>query len=171
MLRINAGLLARQMTEALHRPVHAFNFAAPLQTVAFNERLLHDILLKMNKPGVIVFGLMPINLLQDERPEYTASLVRNIPVFTAHDGTLSGRVYAALVAHVYLIRYRELVRDRLFLPSTAQPDDEWIRMAHNTDALGDIPFEAPDAPVAKLTEWEHDYQRDFRRFDEIMRTT
>lgn len=170
MLRINAGGLARELTTALQRPVHAFNFAAPLQTVAYNERLLVDLLLKMKKPRVIVFGLMPINLLQNESPAKTASLVRSTPAFMAHDGTVAGRVYKWVVDHVYLIRYRELLRDRLFVPSASEPN-EWLRMAQTTDALGDIPFDAPAAPVTKLTAWEGDYRRDFAAFDEIMRTT
>lgn len=170
MLRVNAGQLAQRMTDALHRPVSAFNFAAPLQTVAFHERLLRDLLFKIKKPRMIVFGVMPINLLQDESPAKTESLVRSAPIFMAYDGTLSGRVYGTLLEHVYLIRYRELIRDRLLAPSAAE-SVEWRQMAEKTDALGDIPFVVPDNPVTKLSAWEQDYKRDFRAFDEIIRTT
>jgi hypothetical protein len=96
--------------------------------------------------------------------------VRSSPIFMAYDGTLSGRVYGTLLDHLYLIRYRELIRDRLLLPSSADPV-EWLQMAQDTDALGDIPFVVPDKPVTKLSDWEHEYRRNFRAFDEILRTT
>lgn len=170
MLRVNAGRMAQQLSGALHRPVHAFNFSGPLQTVAFNERLLRDVILKVKKPRVVVFGVMPINLLQNEQPAKTESLVRSTSIFMVHDGTVSGRVYGALVNHVYLFRYRELLRDRLLSPFLADPP-EWVQMAQETDAFGDIPFFVPDKPVTQLTAKEYGYQREFKSFDDIMRTT
>jgi hypothetical protein len=169
MLRVNAGLLAERLSAALHRQVRTFNFAAPLQTVAFDNVLLRDLLLKIKKPRLIVFGVMPINLLQDETPVKTDSFVRSSPIFMAYDGTLSGRVYGTLLDHVYLIRYRELIRDRLLLPAAVEPV-EWLQMAQKTDAVGDIPFAVPDRPVTALSDWELDYKRQFRGFDTIMHT-
>lgn len=170
MLRINAGLLSQQLSDARHTPTRSFNFSAPLQTVGFSERLLRDVLLPIAPPRVIVFGVMPINLLQDETAAKTNNLVLSSPVMMAHDGTLSGRIYGFVIQHIYLIRYRELIRDWLVLPSSAD-SPEWLKMAQNTDALGDIPFVAPDAPVTTLTAWEGNYRREFAAFDEIMRTT
>jgi hypothetical protein len=169
MMRVNASILGQALGERIGRRVDVFNFAAPLQTADFNLRLLRDVLSKLQPPRVIVYGVMPINLLHSEQPRMTDGYVQMSPAFAASDGTLSARVYATLLDHVALVRYRDLIRDRARAPFA--PPDFVQGMADAADARGDIPFEAPDAPVKALTPWEHDYVREFKNFDQLMRTS
>ena len=66
MLRVNAGDLEATLAGRVGSPVHVFNFSAPLQTAGFNLRLLRDVLVRLDQPHLVVYGVMPINLLHDE---------------------------------------------------------------------------------------------------------
>ncbi len=147
-----------------------FNFAGPYHGIEFDRRLLRDIVLPLEVPRVIVYGVTPLVLLNERGAEDVDRFVRDLPVFHIEDGSLAERLRGTLLLHVRLLAYREYLRDRL-TPGRAVIDDPWTEKARNTNRFGDIELMKIARPVRNLAGYELRWRKRFADFDRLMRTS
>jgi len=170
MMRANMGIVRETVARDTGRQILGFNFAAPLQSVEFNRRLLEDVLIPIKPPRVLVHGFLPKNLLFEETPNQVERMTRSLPIFAMHAGTPAARVENLLFGFSELLEYREVIRDTL--ARTAPPEIEfWVKLGRRTDPYGDVALNVPVVPVAALNPWEKQLIRRFAEFDDLMQTT
>lgn len=127
MMRLSAERLAERISTSA-APRTAFNFAAPLHTVEYNRRLLKDVLISMNKPRLLVYGIIPMNVLWATTLERVDVLVKRSFVFSAHDGTPAGELRSVLLRSSHLMLYRGAIRLRLLGGKNLQASSSWRAM-------------------------------------------
>ena len=169
MQRVNARQVEEGVEATGYPPISVFNFGGPFQSVIFTEHLLHEILLKLSRPLVIVYGFLPISLIYESERTATDSLVRGLPVFAAYAGTPGSLLNRALLHTSDLLLYREVIRDRLLLRPPVE-NSSALQMARDTDRLGDVRWPVADRRVRGLTSLEQDYAKRFKKFDDMMLT-
>ncbi len=171
VMRVRAAELSAHLEARHGLRITAFNFAAPAETVAYDQRLLGDILLPLKKPRIIVYGIIPTNLLMDVSPERTAEWIRAWPIFALSASTSpSAWLQRALTYRVDLLLYREAIRE-LLAPGPGQVDP-MLRAALATDGRGDTPILFKQRKVAtRLNAWERRLVPQFADFDRLVRDT
>lgn len=169
MLRVDA----RRLGEILHEDdgieVRAFNFATPGHWVLLDQELLERVLLPLDRPRVIAYGVLPLNLLLERDRKATEEHVAGLPVFDLYRGTPASWLEEMLLNDVAILRYRESIAEHLSR-SWTEPPYGWLRMSKQTDEFGDIHFPARPSAVRSLTRAEEAYARNFRSFDERIRS-
>jgi hypothetical protein len=169
MLRANMRMIADTVERETGRPILGFNFAAPLQSIEFNRRLLEDVLVPIKPPRVLVLGLLPANLLYEQRPRDVDRITKALPVFSMHDGTPTAHLQDLLFRNSALLTYREVIYDALMREPPQLPF--WVRLGRGADRFGDVPIAVPVHPVLALTPWERSYIEMFAHFDDLMTTS
>ena len=151
------------------REATVFNFALPLHSVDYDRFLLRDIVLAMQEaPRVLVYGVMPFNILYEGPSRETEELTRQFPGFQFHEPTLAARVRAIALTSVQLLLYREVIRDNL-LTDAAKPDPRMPR-ARAIDDFGDTARLPPRPAPQSLSRWEKvKYQPQLRTFLSVLR--
>jgi hypothetical protein len=173
MMRVSAGELSRRLEDHYERPITTFNFAAPAHTVEFDRRVLQDIVLPLKPPRVVVYGIIPQNLLAEQDPETTDETIRPVAAFTLFEGTPASWLRRTALDHSTLLLYREVIQDRVAsLKKTISENtvEAWVKEARPTNTFGDTP-----APVVGrsnpelLNAWERNLPKRFKRFDALLR--
>ena len=170
MLRANMGLVRQTVARETGRSVLGFNFAAPLQSVEFNRRLLEDVLIPIKPPRVVVHGFLPKNLLYEDRPDQVERMTRSLPVFAMHSGTPAAHLQDFLFGASELLKYREVIRDT-FVPAQHPQIAMWVNLGRRSDRYGDVPMSAPVRPVVGLNSQEQLFVEQFSEFDDLMART
>jgi len=170
MMRVSGRHLQSYMAERWQRPFRSFNFAAPFRSVEFDRRLLEEIVLPIEKPAVVVYGVMPINLLYEPDSAETDLVVRNIPAFALQGSTPASHLRGFLIRHLMLLEYREVLRDLVSAGETTRPDP-WIGRARKTDRFGDLPLLETKWKVAGIAAWERKYVERLKPFASILQST
>jgi hypothetical protein len=170
MLRANMGIVRQTIARETGRQILGFNFAAPLQSVEFNRRLLEDVLVPIKPPRVLVHGILPKNMLFEERPDQVDRMTQSLPVFAMHSGTPAARFQDLLFGFSQLLEYREVIRDTL--ARTRPPQIEfWVKLGRRSDQYGDVALNVPVVPVPALNVWEKQFIERFSKFDDLMQRT
>jgi len=169
-MRVSGRHLQSYMAERWQRPFRSFNFAAPFRSVEFDRRLLEEIVLPIEKPAVVVYGVMPINLLYEPDSAETDLVVRNIPAFALQGSTPASHLRGFLIRHLMLLEYREVLRDLVSAGETTRPDP-WIGRARKTDRFGDLPLLETKWKVAGIAAWERKYVERLKPFASILQNT
>jgi hypothetical protein len=169
MMRASMGIVRETVARETGRQILGFNFSAPLQSVEFSRRLLEDVLVPIKPPRVLVLGLLPQNLLFEERSGQVDEMTRHLPVFALHTGTLAARLQDLLFRSSEMYRYREVIYDTLMHAPPQIPF--WVYLGRNTDRYGDIPIAVPVQPVNQLNPWERRFIDKFAQFDELIAHT
>jgi hypothetical protein len=173
MLRVDPWLLDESIRERRGTGATTFNFATPLHWVALDRRLLEEVILPVEPPRVIVYGVTPINLLLERTNDATDAVVRELPVYGAHRGPPAMRLRAAVFEQVALLRYRDVVLQRIVMRRD-DPEQHWVDLALTTDEAGRIHptgWDAVDWEVKELWPIEKAYRERYRDFDAIMERT
>jgi hypothetical protein len=150
--------------------VTVFNFAGPYHGVEYDQRLLQDIVLKITRPRLIVYGVTPISVLHEKTAGPIDDVVGRLPAFHLHDGTVGARLYGALLTHVSLLAYREVIRDAL-TPGKSTVADLFTRGARATDAFGDIRLMTASPRVRGLTRYEQRHRKDLSLLGDLLTAT
>jgi hypothetical protein len=169
MMRANMGIILEQIARETGREPLGFNFAAPLLSVEFDRRLLEDVLIPIKPPRLVVLGLLPQNLLFEERPELVDRVTRSLPAFAMHAGTPAARIQELLFLHSDLFRYRQVIHDTLLGVQRDIPF--WDKLGREVNRHGDIATMAAVQPVRSLTVWERRYVAQFAEFDDLLANT
>jgi len=175
VMRVGAGERSRRLEEHYGRPITTFNFAAPAHTVEFDRRVLQDIVLPLKPPRVVVYGLVPQNLLAEQDPERTDATIRPVPAFTLFDGTPGAWLRRTALDHSTLLLYREVIQARLSSGRKLFGDhhvNAWVQIARQTDSFGDTPapVEGRNNPEM-LNTWERNLPKRFKHFDVLLANT
>jgi hypothetical protein len=169
MIRANIGLVEAEVARDGGPRIRGFNFAAPLQSVEFNRRLLEDVLLRIKPPRVLVHGFLHQNLLFEDTPAQVEARARSLPVFDMHAGTPAARLQDFVFEHSDLMKYREVIRDQfLFKPTSFEP---WVKIARTTDRSGDIALQVFAQAGSRLNPWEKGLTQRLEQFDDLMADT
>jgi len=170
MMRVDGRHLQTLMAERWQRPFRSFNFAAPFHSVELDRRLLNQVVLPIEEPAVVVYGLNPLNLLNEPDTASVDIIVSGIPAFSLQGRAPGVRLFAFLLRHVKLLEYREVVRDQ-FTPWSRAPADPWAERARQTNSFGDLPLLKMKAGVKGVSAWERKYITRFKKFDALLDQT
>ncbi len=169
MMRANTSIVLETVAHATGRHVLGFNFAAPLQSIEFDRRLLEDVLVPIKPPRTVVLGLLPQNLLFEQSSEVVDRNTRNLQAFGMHAGTPEALLRDQLFRYSELFRHREVIHDALLGGPPQIPF--WVHLGHSVDRYGDVPLSVPVRPVRGLNLWERRMIKQFAKFDEVMAKT
>jgi hypothetical protein len=169
MMRVSGEQLQAALAERTQRPVSTFNFSGPFHCFALDQRLLRSVVLPRTKPAVVVYGLMPLALLNERSAAQVDSWVDGFPVFDLYTGSPAERLRGFLLMHVDLLQYREVIRDALTTPVGWK--GEGFGQPTRANACGDTPLLSEHEPVRALSAWERDYQRELAQFDRVLLST
>jgi hypothetical protein len=171
MMRVSAGQLSAHLEERYRRPIGAFNFAAPAHSVELDRRILEDIVVPLEVPRVLVYGVIPTNLIVETTATAMETSIRQLPVFSFHRGTPAAWLQRTTRQYSPLLLYREAIRSRLPVLGNT-PAHQWVKVARQTDPFGDTPLpSAAKGNAMALNAWERSFIPRFARFDELMETT
>src|SRR5262245_53250779 len=116
MMRVSGEQLEAALSEKLRRPITVFNYAGSIQSVAFDERLLREVIMPIAKPRIVVYGLTPLSMSNERlTTKKTDQMWESQPVFGVYTGSPAARLRGFLTMHIALLEYREVLRD-LFKP-------------------------------------------------------
>jgi hypothetical protein len=150
------GLSARHLVDFLGARGHAvtaFNFSFPFHEVDFDRLLLRDIVLDCQEaPRLVVYGVMPLNLLFQSAAAETEKRTRALPGFQFHEASFGARLRALAVSRLQLFLYRDLILDALV--GTERPVDPWAKPARGFDEFGDLAPSLENRPPAGLKDRE-----------------
>jgi len=139
MMRVNAERLG-EIVSMPNDTRTAFNFAAPLHTVEFDRRLLMDVLVRMHRPRIVVYGLIPTVVPMENSTEEIAGKIASIGVFSSYTRNPAALLRRVVLQDFDLVLYRDsLVRELVGLPD---PQAFWLRVARAVDRNGDTPVPA-----------------------------
>ena len=140
MLRLSAAGLTEILSDdgAVRA---AFNFAAPLDTVEFDRHLLRDVIVPLNKPKLVLYGLIPTNLPMERSAAQIEAEVSAYPVFTVYAPTPAALLHR-FVLHDVDLPWR--MRRHLFT-TKEQASLLWMKTARRITASGDTPVPFPGA--------------------------
>lgn len=169
MVRASMSTVQETVARTTGRQILGFNFSAPLLSVEFDRRLLQDVLVPIKPPRLLVLGLLPQNLLFEERASVVDETTRKLPAFTMHTGTPAARLQDLLFRYSELFRDRGVIHDTL-LRAPPQPPF-WVHLGRNVDRFGDVPIGAAVRPVRHLNPWERVYIKRFAKFGRLMAKT
>jgi len=126
--------------------------------------LLRDIVLaEQEPPRLIIYGVMPLNLLLESAAMHTEKRTRGLPGFRFHEASAGARLRAQVLRRLRIFLYRDVIRDSLI--GTKPRIDPWAKRASSFDDRGDLPptLERP-SPTA-LKGWEvAKYQEKLKNF-------
>lgn len=168
MARLSAAELARILHEREHQPVNAFNIAAPGHSVQFDRRLLDDVLMKIERPRLVVYGVIPTNLIMEPSADFRTA---RSPVFDVYGSTPAAALYRALFHRFDLLLYRESIRDAL-LGMQTKNTRRWTAVARNVGPTGDMPPPPAKPRRPHPDRWERaNVGTPFLEFDALMQST
>jgi hypothetical protein len=171
MLRVNGGKLQATLSEEVRRPITVFNYAGAFQSVAFDERLLRDVIIPLAKPRIVVYGVTPLSMINELlSTEMTAQMWDPQPVFSIYTGSPAARLRAFLTTHVALLEYREVLGE-LLEPPLGWKQTPFGPEAKRATATGDIELMKVHTPVVSIRPWERVQRKRFANFDKLLKST
>jgi len=164
--RLSAAELIQEVFKASGARLTVFNFGSPGHSVEYDRHLLQDVLVRIKQPRVIVYGLIPTNLIQE--PGSMQPGTTDSPVFSAYTGTPAAVLQRTLLEHVDLILYREALQARLTGAGTGQMR-YWEWAARKISPIGDMAPPIPREPPPFLNTWERKHLvPPMRHFDTLI---
>lgn len=169
----NMRIDMRRLREKLRErglPLRSFNFSGPSHWVGFDQRFLSDILIRIGKPSVVVYGIIPLNLLWEKADAGTDRLIQTLPAFSLYDGTPAAELRGLLFHHVALMTYRSSLRAWLTgrgMTASVASD----KIGRMIGPFGDDGTSPRKAKVARLRGYEVRYRNQLRGFDALLRNS
>jgi len=137
MMRVSAeGLGERLSSEASRRT--AFNFSAPMHSVEFDRQLLMRVVVPINKPQTVVYGVIPTGVMMEASEAEMRQHLADYPVFSAYAPTATALLHRWLLNDLDLVLYREALARRLAGRDDA-PWQMWTKVARRISQSGDTP--------------------------------
>jgi hypothetical protein len=168
MMRVNAQALGAALAAHGARPTSVFNFAAPFHSIAYDERLLRDLVLPVTSPTVIVYGVTPQALLNETITDDSIDQVASrFPVFGMYTGSPGRRLAGFATLHLNLLLYRDVMRERIV--NGRWTSDPLGQQARDVTDAGDMRLLPESHPVLDLNPFERRNQKLFADFDSVLR--